>query len=71
MVNEVVSAVRGQWCQGVVELGPGADAELAEYLVQVVVDGAFADVQAGGDLGVGQALAGQAGDAGFLRGEFI
>ena len=42
------------------ELGTGADAELAEYLVQVVVDGALAEVQAGGDLGVGQSLAGQA-----------
>ena len=40
--------MRGQWCQDAVELGPGADAGLAEYLVQVVVDGAFADVQAGG-----------------------
>jgi hypothetical protein len=30
-----------------VELGPGADAQLAEHLVQVVVDGAFADVPAG------------------------
>src|SRR5215470_15289037 len=70
-LRRAVSAVRGHWCQGAVELGPGADAELAEYLVQVVVDGAFADVQAGGDLGVGQSLAGQAGDAGFLRGELI
>jgi hypothetical protein len=52
--------VCGQWCQGVVELGPGADAELADHLVQVVVDGTLADVQAGGDLGVGQFLAGQA-----------
>jgi hypothetical protein len=45
--------------------------ELAEHLVQVVVDGALADVRAGGDLGVGQSLAGQAGDAGLLRGELI
>jgi len=51
--RRAVSAVRGQGCQGAVELGPGVDAELAEYLVQVVVDGALADVQAGGDLGVG------------------
>ena len=36
--------MRGHWCQGTAELGPGADAELAEHLVQVVADGAFADV---------------------------
>src|ERR1700758_4177950 len=49
--RRAVAAGRGYWCQGVVELGPGADSELAEHLVQVVVDGALADVQAGGDLG--------------------
>src|SRR2546421_9595007 len=67
----VVSAVRGQWCQGVVELGPGADAELAEYLVQVVVDGAFADVQAGGGVRGGQAPPRPGGGAGLLRGGVI
>jgi hypothetical protein len=53
------------------ELAAGADAELGEDLAQVVGDGGGADKQLRGDLRVGGALAGQAGDQRFLRGQGI
>src|SRR5260370_19380459 len=55
--------------QGAVELAAGAYVELGEDLVQVVLDGAGAHEQLGGDLGVGQAVAGQPGDLGLPGGE--
>src|SRR5713101_6403200 len=55
--------------QGAVELVAGADVKLGEDLVQVVFDGARAHEQLGGDLGVGQAVAGQPGDLGLPGGE--
>ena len=55
--------------QDAVELIAGADVELGEDLVQVVFDGARAHEQLGGDLGVGQAVAGQPGDLGLPGGE--
>jgi len=53
------------------KLAAGADAELGEDLPQVVGDGGGADEQLRADLGVGGALAGQAGDQRFLRGQGI
>jgi hypothetical protein len=50
-----------------VELAAGADAELGEDLAQVVLDCVRGDEQPGTDLGVGQAVAGQPRDLGFLR----
>jgi hypothetical protein len=48
----------------------GADGEGERRdLAQVVLDRARADEQPGGDLGVGQAIPGQPGDLGLLRGE--
>jgi len=47
------------------------DPELAEDFAQVVVDGARADEQPGGDLLVGEAFTGQAGDLRLLRGEHV
>ena len=35
------------------ELGAGADPELSEHFVQVVLHGAWADEQLGGDISVG------------------
>ena len=55
--------------QHAMELVAGADVELGEDLVQVVFDGAPAHEQLGGDLGVGQAVAGQPGDLGLPGGE--
>jgi hypothetical protein len=52
-----------------VDLVTGADGELGEDLVQVVFDGARAHEQLGGDVGVGQAVAGQPGDLGLPGGE--
>jgi hypothetical protein len=54
-----------------VELAAGGDAELGEDLAQVVLDGVGADEQPGADLGVGQALAGQLGNLGFLGGQLL
>src|SRR5215475_1394485 len=51
------------------DLGAAADAELAEDLAQVVLHGAGADEQPGGDLPVSQVLGDQAGDLLLLRGE--
>ncbi len=48
--------------QSPAELFPGADAELREYLAQVPLDGARADVQLGADLGVGVPITGEPGD---------
>ena len=56
-------------CAG--ELDPAGDVELAEDLVQVVLDGAGADEQLAGDLPVGQALGGQPGDLRLLRREHL
>src|SRR5580700_10473587 len=53
------------------ELAAGADAELGEDLPQVVGDGGSADEQLRGDLRVRGAVAGQAGDQRFLRGQGI
>src|SRR5580704_18983139 len=53
------------------ELAAGADAELGEDLPQVVGDGGAADEQLRGDLRLGGAVAGQAGDQRFLRGQGI
>src|SRR5260370_42545636 len=52
-----------------VELVAGADGELGEDLVQVVLHGARAHEQPGRDLGVRQAIAGQPGDLGLPGGE--
>src|SRR5262245_49360497 len=54
-------------CPG--ELGPAGDVQLAEDLAQVILDGAGADEQPGGDLPVGQVLGDQPGDLRLLRGE--
>src|SRR6478672_8684609 len=51
------------------QLGPGRDAELAEHVAQVEVDGARAEEQPGRDVPVGQALPDQAGDLPLLGGE--
>jgi hypothetical protein len=53
------------------ELAAGADTELGEDLPQVVGDGGGADEQLRGDLRVGCAVAGEAGDQRFLRGQGI
>src|SRR6516225_8816087 len=53
------------------ELGPAADAKLAEDLAQMVIHGAGADEQPGGDLPVGQVLGDQPGDLLLLRGEHL
>src|SRR5215469_7936890 len=53
------------------ELGPAADAKLAEGLMQVVLDSAGADEQPGGDLPVGQVLGDQAADLLLLRSEHV
>src|SRR5918996_3597060 len=53
------------------ELGARADVELAEDLVEVVFDRAGADEQPGADLGIGEALAGEACDLDLLGGEVL
>jgi hypothetical protein len=55
--------------QDAVELAAGADAKLGKDLAQVVLDSTRADEQPGADFGVGQAITGQPGDLGFLRGQ--
>src|SRR5215470_15004944 len=57
----------GAECPG--ELGPAGDVQLAEDLAQVVLHGAGADEQPGGDLPVGQVPGDQPGDLLLLRGE--
>src|SRR5919204_3665454 len=54
-----------------VELVARADAELAEDLVQVVLDGARADEQLGADLWVGEPFASEPRDLFLLRRELI
>src|SRR6185437_14043308 len=51
------------------EFGAGAEAELAEHVAQVEVDGARAEEQLGGGVPVGQALPYERGDLPFLGGE--
>src|SRR5580692_482462 len=51
------------------QLGSGPDAELPEDLAEVVVDGACTEEQLLGNLAVGRAASGEAGNAGFLGGE--
>src|SRR5262249_46581891 len=51
------------------ELGPRSDAELPEYLDQVVVHRAGTDEQLLGDLAVGRAVGGKLRHAGFLGSE--
>src|SRR5690242_15350509 len=53
------------------KLAAGADAELGEDFPQVVGDGGGADEQLRGDLRVGGAFAGQAGDQRFLRSQGV
>src|SRR5215472_6837068 len=53
------------------QVAAGADLELGEDLVQVVLDRLAADEQLGGDLLVGCPVARQGGDPGLLRGEFV
>src|SRR5689334_4240012 len=55
--------------QAVPELPAGADAELGEHLVQVVLRGPGADEQLGADLSVGVALGGELGDLRLLHGQ--
>jgi len=49
-----------------VELAAGGDLQLLEHLREVVLDGSGTDEQAGADLGVGEPLSRQPGDAGLL-----
>jgi hypothetical protein len=51
------------------QLRPGSHIKLPEHLDQVVFHRALADEELSGDLAVGQALPGKAGDLGFLRGQ--
>src|SRR4051812_47809154 len=53
--------------QGRLELDAGSDVELAEDLVQVVLDGARADEQLSADLGVREAVTGEPRDLRLLR----
>src|SRR5215472_17738299 len=53
------------------QVAAGADLELGEDLVQVVLDRLAADEQLGGDLLVGRPVARQGGDLGLLRGELV
>ena len=53
------------------ELATGRDAELSEYLAQVVLDRARTEEQLGGDLAVGQALRNEPGYLRLLRCQLI
>jgi hypothetical protein len=53
------------------ELVAGLDAELAERLPQVVVNGAAADEELGGDFRVRGTVGGEAGDLCFLGGQVV
>ena len=55
----------------VAETSAGADAELGEHLVQVVLGRAGADEKLRADLGVGAALGGEPGDPRLLGGEYL
>ena len=54
---------------GTEELASGRDAQFAEDFSKVVVHGVGAEVELGGDLGVGRTNRGQAGYVFFLRRE--
>src|SRR5215469_264073 len=69
--SERVSALSHHRRGSVSELSAGSHPEFAEHFSQVVIDGGPADVELTGDLGVGQALAGQVGDALLLGGELV
>src|SRR3954447_4803400 len=55
----------GSGRERVLELRARVDVQLGEHLVQVILHGAGADEQAGGDVGVGRAVAGEVGDLGL------
>ena len=60
------------WLEWVLfELVAGPHSELAERFAEVVVDGAGADEQLGGDFLVGGSLGGEAGDLCFLGGQVV
>src|SRR5262245_14514403 len=61
------SSSLGRQCP--VELMARADAELGEYLAQVVLDRVPADEQLCSDLGVGETVASKPGDPGLLSRE--
>src|SRR4051812_17429643 len=64
-------AVPGSVEHGLGELGPGADADLAEDLLQVVLDGVRADVQLPCHLPVGGAFGDQPGYLSLLRCQLV
>src|SRR5215217_407731 len=53
------------------ELSAGSDPELGEYVVQVPLDGAWAEEEAGADLGVRETVAGELGDLALLCGQVV
>jgi hypothetical protein len=55
--------------QGLLQLPPGADAELGEHLTQVPFDCVGTDEELGADLRVRPAVPGEPGDERFLLGE--
>ena len=57
--------------QDAVEVCAAGDAELGEYLVQVVFDGAGADEQPRADFGVGEPVACELRNLGLLGGELV
>ena len=57
--------------QGLLQLPPGADAELGEYLAQVPFDGPGTDEELSADLLVRQAVPSEPRDERFLLGELI
>src|SRR5579863_8749141 len=61
------SLVRRRLGHPACQLRPRSDSQFAECLVQVVLDGAWADEQLGGDLSVGVSLRDEAGDLLLLR----
>ena len=62
--RRLAGQVRGQ-------VGPGGDAELLEGVPEVGLDGGLGDEQVLGDLPVGQAVGGEAGDPPFGAGERV
>src|SRR5690348_10422981 len=54
---------------GARDLDPGADVELVEEVADVALDGLGAEVELGGDLGVGAAVDDQLGDLELARGQ--
>src|SRR5947209_6471485 len=56
-------------CEGRSELVPRVDAELREHLVEVILDGARADVEPGRDFGIRDAGCVHVGDSCLLAGE--